>query len=541
MCPNSNICFAIGSFTDLINFYFDNMSYKNAIEPIRPIGLNSVNGFIREVTHEKDGYFTKTLLKSSRHEYSDNLMYEYLVGQYINKLNKKFPCFLHTYACYKYDSIGHYNKFARNKQNVQELNKLKLLHTSTQLTTPSKFKQIIKNSCEINKMACISIQYFENAISLFELVKKNVKDIQFMEHEFIYLLAQICIPLGILSKTFTHNDLHAENVLIYTIPNNKFVTMTYNTHLGVITFKTKYICKIVDYGRSYFSDTAANINSSQVINSLCGTPACGVACTKSTCIKGDSGMNACGKNVGYGFSDHELTQANYNTSILINNSINDMGLIHFLANYIYQSSYNLPPPQTLGHSISLEIIKKKHDYYTINKFSDVYIRFLLNNPDVKDIEKRYPTMSNLDEYGSFMIDATHSGNECNEYKFLIKPAKAANKENAKIAKDSRVPVKKTRIPVKDSRVPVKKTRVPVCKTNYELNNNTNKCIKSCTQFQVRNTKTNRCNIVKNTKTKRKINVCPSNKEWYAPKRRCRVSCTLKQHRNQITQRCNNSK
>ena len=40
----------------------------------------------------------------------DNLFYEYLVGQYINTLINRFPCFLQTYGLYKYDNQENYVK-----------------------------------------------------------------------------------------------------------------------------------------------------------------------------------------------------------------------------------------------------------------------------------------------------------------------------------------------------------------------------------------------------------------------------------------------
>jgi hypothetical protein len=526
ICPNSNVCFALGAFTNLTNSYFDNMSYKHAIEPIKKVGNNSANGFIREIVHEKNGYIAKTLLKSAQNEYSDNLIYEYVVGQYINKLNTKFPCFLNTYACYKYSSMTHYNTFEKNMQKIDDLNNLTLLHSSTQLMEKTKFENAIKDSCKINKMACISIQYFENPISLYDLVKKHANDIQFLNFELVYLLAQIYIPLGVLSETFTHNDLHANNVLIYTIPNNKFVTMTYNTPLGVVTFKTKYVCKIIDYGRSYFSDTSANISSSSVISFLCGTPSCGPTCSQPNCVQGNyRGENSCGSNYGYQFADQKLGKFNYYSSLLINNQNKDVqNIVGALLKYALNSDSYVGNP--LGVNILLNV-HQNTNLLNISLFSNFCIKLILDSSDKITIKDRYPTMTNLDEYGTFTIDATKKGNDCNEYSFSL------SSENAKEKKPSTV----------------NENRVPKCKPKYEINTQTNRCIKSCTALEVRNVKTNRCNIIKlkrnknksKTKKKPKSKLCPQNKEWYSPKRRCRVSCTSKQYRSQTTGRCNKQK
>ena len=43
----------------------------------------------------------------------------------------------------------------------------------------------------------------------------------------LQILLQVYIPLGLLKKSFTHYDLHYNNVLIYTLPNNQYVTLKY--------------------------------------------------------------------------------------------------------------------------------------------------------------------------------------------------------------------------------------------------------------------------------------------------------------------------
>jgi hypothetical protein len=67
------------------------------------------------------------------------------------------------------------------------------------------------------------------------------------------IFLQIFIPLGKLAHNFTHNDLHTNNVLIYTFPDNKYIVLKYIFKDKVIEMKTRYIAKIIDYGRSYFN------------------------------------------------------------------------------------------------------------------------------------------------------------------------------------------------------------------------------------------------------------------------------------------------
>jgi hypothetical protein len=87
----------------------------------------------------------------------------------------------------------------------------------------------------------------------------------------VQILLQIYIPLGLLEKQFTHYDLHTGNVLIYTLPANKYVTLTYTIpgRTEPIKMKTKYIAKIIDYGRCFFNNgvvSSANFYNNNIHN-----------------------------------------------------------------------------------------------------------------------------------------------------------------------------------------------------------------------------------------------------------------------------------
>jgi hypothetical protein len=340
MCPDSNECFALGKYTAMTNAYFDDMHFKHAVDPITAVGEKSNNGFIRAVKHTKDGYSTQTLLKSAKEKESDNLMYEYLVGMFINKYNSVYPCFLQTYACYKYTDDAHYDTFSANKQTVADLNALEPLYSYHQKLDKLAIADMIAKSCQVNKHACISIQYFEKPTSLHALLAKNNFDDYFNNVELIQILLQIFIPLGTMESMFTHNDLHTNNVLIYTIPNNKYVTMNYTTPHGNVSFKTRYVCKIIDYGRCYFKDE--RMTSEKLREELCKNVECGQDCGVDVdkCIQGvdkNNQENYCGSDVGHKFATVHLH--NYNMSAIINNPGKDLWLLQ-----IIQSFYNSNSP-----------------------------------------------------------------------------------------------------------------------------------------------------------------------------------------------------
>ena len=65
-CAESNVCLALGTFSDEINNYFDHFTnFKYAKGNIKKIGETSANGFVNQIEYEKDGYKSYAILKSS--------------------------------------------------------------------------------------------------------------------------------------------------------------------------------------------------------------------------------------------------------------------------------------------------------------------------------------------------------------------------------------------------------------------------------------------------------------------------------------------
>jgi hypothetical protein len=109
----------------------------------------------------------------------------------------------------------------------------------------------MNKDCEAPEKTILLIQHLREPVTIGKVV--NTKE-SFLVHV-PSMLFQIYSVLHTLRDEFTHYDLHTGNVLLYEIPEDKYVTMVY--HLpngeGSVTFRTKYIAKIIDYGRCYFS------------------------------------------------------------------------------------------------------------------------------------------------------------------------------------------------------------------------------------------------------------------------------------------------
>lgn len=310
ICADSGECMAIGREMKTIREYFDGFSDFHYLQsPIKKIGNTSANGVVNELKFTRGGYSSYAVLKSSLTPNSDNLAYEYQVGQYINKLCNYFPCFLETYGLYYYKDRAAWKKIivkntpsgsssntSSNSASVyytaQTLTPMKGLVANTP-TIPIITSRDIKNSlikqttidyekaCKDSNYAAILIQHISNAKSLNDILSKSDEptlNIFFMS-DLPYILFQIYYTLSTLCNDFTHHDLHPGNILLYTLDSLKCIQYHYY-YLGTqYSFKSKYVVKIIDYGRSYFNDTEANIHPKDIReNELCKISNCNPNC-----------------------------------------------------------------------------------------------------------------------------------------------------------------------------------------------------------------------------------------------------------------------
>ena len=198
------------------------------------------NGEVRIITYEHDGETAKAVMKFAKiGKSSDSLAYEFFVGKWVNKYLTKFPCFIETY------DIGHFvTKEARRDLNttVAAFNKNKILR-------PHRRKEV----CTSPHQLAILIEYVEQSVKLRDLYDDPV--------ELANVLFQIYMPLSILSDDFTHYDLHKSNILLSNPYPGKYIHYRYHTPWNTVSFKSKYIAKIIDYGRCYVSGNAAFFNT----------------------------------------------------------------------------------------------------------------------------------------------------------------------------------------------------------------------------------------------------------------------------------------
>lgn len=280
VCSDSGVCIAFGTHTDTIKKHFNHFINFDYVKSLRKIGGVSANGFVKELEYENAGYKSHAILKSSSKETADNLYYEYLVGLFINEQIKYSPIFVETYGALTYAGNEDYNKMKSLIATKDALSGLTPLLPTDNIYTN---KATLNESCRTSTRFAILIQHIKDAESL----SKKCASSTFVKVDLAFVLFQIYHTLYLLNDTFTHNDLHTENVLIYEPVKDGYIQYHYHTKTGTTyAFKSAYIPKIIDYGRCFYNFNRP-VNSNDIHNSsrtiykeVCKLPGCKPGCGK---------------------------------------------------------------------------------------------------------------------------------------------------------------------------------------------------------------------------------------------------------------------
>ena len=237
LCPVSGECVAFGRGEEVFQQWFQDIR-KAGITSIRPIGGVSENGFVRELKRSVDGYDSYVVLKSNLERDSDNLYYEWWVGQYLNTLMKRFPLFVKTYGVYEYEN---------------EVDKTLMLRNSDLDVLPHLKETTMRRSIEEPENICIVVQQVHQAISFKSLLDQFTRTPEELRHEILCVLYQVYFVLPLIPG-FSHNDLHYENVIL-TPADGKYYHYEYTKEGHLFTFQCMYAAKMIDYGRCIYPGT----------------------------------------------------------------------------------------------------------------------------------------------------------------------------------------------------------------------------------------------------------------------------------------------
>lgn len=267
VCASSGFCLAIGADQiNRINHFFKHFSTFEYLSSIRKIGIPSLNGFINELKYEREGYSAYAILKSSKSETADNLMYEYWVGQFINIQNRRFPCFLETYGLYV--SKGEHGA---SRQTLEQFNEAEPTTISSvemnglidPITIPDPKMPLDLDwniACRSSDSLHLLIQQIPMSFRINDILDLHLPEQaenrdffqEIHDDDFGYLLYQVYKPLSMLARIFTHYDLHCGNVLVYCPDRTKYIHYQYVLEDGTtVEFYSPFVVKIIDYGRCY--------------------------------------------------------------------------------------------------------------------------------------------------------------------------------------------------------------------------------------------------------------------------------------------------
>jgi hypothetical protein len=322
ICSDSGVCIAFGNNREKINKFFDGFTDFDYVEPpIKRLGKPSNNGFVREIKYKKNDYVAYSVLKSSARSDSDNLVYEYIVGEFINQQCKFYPCFLETYGFYFYKDREKWTHMKKTKLITSNV-----LKDSLDLQTNVDYAKMCKQS----KYAAILIQHLKDANAIDDMVNNSSPDSNsFITEQLLYVLYQIYMPLAQLRNNFTQYDLHGGNVLVYEPIKGKHITYHYHVGSGqTVIFNSQYIAKIIDYGRSFFKykGQTGKDNSPDVYKKLCDEPKC------------ISYGENCGVSQGFGWFSGPLSNENYFISSQVPNISHDLRLLYNITDAVKENN-----------------------------------------------------------------------------------------------------------------------------------------------------------------------------------------------------------
>jgi hypothetical protein len=440
ICSDSGVCIAFGKQIKRISKHFKGfVNFEYAQSPVKNIGVGG-NAFIKSITYERDGYTANAILKSATRPYSDNLLFEYIVGQYINKQCLLFPCFIETYGWYKYithadwlymkDNIEVTSEKLKHSLQIGEValkNYIKSANSSQKICYEDKTKPkterkikdcteldyLLKVACEKSNYLSILIQSINNTKDMQTMITLSSSDLDF-NLDLLNVLYQIYMPLASLSETFTHYDLHSRNVLIYEPVLGKYIEYRYVLDdKSIVEFKCRYIAKIIDYGHAFFRDdsnTGILGSSKSIYETICKNIP---ECTTNTDI-----TRNCGQDKGFStFGNENFYYSGYSIDSCVRNRSHDLLLLYQIKKELKRHSSSKTNPllqnifdnleygnEKLLETEELETGSSSYELGSIEKLTDDNFPERINNViDAHNALKRavleYKTQNDLDHEG----------------------------------------------------------------------------------------------------------------------------------------------
>jgi len=348
VCSRSGTCLAFGTRVLELNKLFQYNRFNHVIF-MTPLS-SGANGDTVGIKYELPGkrYSSVAVLKSSKNLYSDNLMYEYMAGiHFVNHMLPKYPVFLFTYGIYT------------RTRDIIDISQLK-----TDLTLQGTNFDV---ACQHSDKLSLLLQHVEG-----KTLQDMFVNVEFIRNDLHKMLFMIYQALSSLAKRFTHYDLHPGNVMIMELDS----PVEYIYHDEGVSFTSKYLPKIIDYGRCYFNEER---NSKDVYLEICSTPSCTVD------------GSTCGKSRGFGWLRPTISRFAVNSAI--KNESHDLFLLACI-NTLFEMNnlYPYVPNLVYGQGLPPE----QSHYGTVENLLSP-IGQVTNVHSAKDLMKRYLRMNNISQ------------------------------------------------------------------------------------------------------------------------------------------------
>jgi hypothetical protein len=302
---------------------------------------------------------------------ADNLVYEYIVGKYfINEVSNYYPNFLITYDLLTANVRSKYYKDLKVLINKNVVSSLRSIKDENDRQGQPILDKLIKQSCRNTTNQLLLIQMFKNVNTFQQFFLKQLDDDAYNILVLPSLMYQLYFTLSQIYDKFTHYDLHTSNVLVYQLPTDKYINIKYHTNDKVIILKTKFIPKIIDYGRCFFYESET-LNSMNIRNKLCSVDEC-------------NQEDDCGNRHGYTFFSYNPdTMKADSQDYYISSSLRNMSHDLIFANYV-KMQYKPKKPNKVLEEI-LNKVYYKDQYGTPEVYSEQSSRTKIYNVvDMKD-------------------------------------------------------------------------------------------------------------------------------------------------------------
>lgn len=321
-------------------FYVD-LEHESTLQKV---GSKSVNGFVIKGSVNNSEFVIKNISKDAGNV--DNLSYEYLVGQCVNRINEFYPIFVKTSAhLYEYRDDSYdvlLDGYNRKKPfdvhlgemvepvNLESLEKILIAGCRKDRWRYTFFLEfipvdttllgLVKNyTFNESEFVCAKAikQHILSAKYLNVPLKSNAdyKSVFYGKEEDLTIIIPVFYLIYFVFKNldgvFMHNDLHLNNILISFVPDDDCIEYVFYKEDGrSIKFKSDIIVKIIDYGRSFVNCNETNsLHSSEDVNNiLCN---CLDQCDedeecRNKCGEIEEKCGKCGQESGYRFGYGDL-------------------------------------------------------------------------------------------------------------------------------------------------------------------------------------------------------------------------------------------